>query len=127
MGDLKSCWHCMNQYRPTRSDQMYCSKRCRLNHYRSVKNAVKEDEAKEWVIERCSANYGIGGGFDISYYTGKTYSFACEDYGEFLDWNQRNESKKYTSKKRAENAMAKLIVRVANAEKLKVKPFKDVY
>lgn len=76
-----------------------------------------------WAIERTNKIYGIGGGISLGYYTGTTYQFKGEIYGEFIDWNRRTEAKPYTSKKRAENAMNKLKNKVGNWDELEVVPF----
>lgn len=76
-----------------------------------------------WVIERTVKIYGIGGGVDLAYYTGKTYQVQGEIYVEFIDWNRWTEAKPYTSKKRAENAMIKLKEKVGNWDELNVAPF----
>ncbi|MBP1046764.1 hypothetical protein I6N96_10850 [Enterococcus sp. BWM-S5] len=76
-----------------------------------------------WMIERTDKIYGVGGGVNLSYYTGETYQVQGEVYGVFIDWNRRTEAKPYTSKKRAENAMNALKKKVGNWDQLEVVPF----
>lgn len=37
------CFRCGREFDPVRSDQMYCSKRCRLKEYESRRKAASKD------------------------------------------------------------------------------------
>lgn len=65
---------------------------------------------KNFVI-KVSQNFG-GGVEQWYYYSGTTYTVQGEVFGNFMD-DIRN-AKDYTSKKRAENAMEKLKIKVGN-------------
>ncbi|EHS2295111.1 hypothetical protein KVJ53_002233 [Enterococcus faecalis] len=65
---------------------------------------------KNFVI-KVSQNFG-GGVEQWYYYSGTTYTVQGEVFGNFVD-DIRN-AKDYTSKKRAENAMEKLKIKVRN-------------
>lgn len=65
---------------------------------------------KKFVI-KVSQNYG-GGIEQWYYYSGTTYTVQGEVFGDFDD--DIKNAKNYTSKKRAENAMEKLKMKVGN-------------
>ena len=46
MKNLKICNRCGNKYWPNRSDQMYCSKGCRLREYAETAKVIREDERR---------------------------------------------------------------------------------
>lgn len=46
MKNLKICNRCGNKYWPSRSDQMYCSKGCRLREYSETSKVIREDERR---------------------------------------------------------------------------------
>lgn len=46
MKNLKICNRCGNKYWPNRSDQMYCSKGCRLREYSETAKVIREDERR---------------------------------------------------------------------------------
>ena len=71
-------------------------------------------KTKGWVIEVHQDRFRD---LSLGYYTGYTYIHQGEYYGAF---NDIDEAKVYTSKKRAVNAMEKLKLKVGNWEKMEV-------
>jgi len=41
------CFRCDRKFVPVRSDQMYCSKRCRLLYYKSVRDSIRKDREEK--------------------------------------------------------------------------------
>ena len=69
-----------------------------------------------WVIEVCQDRFSD---LLLSYHTGHTYIHQEERYGAF---NDIENAKIYTSKKRAVNVMEKLKLKVINWETMEVVP-----
>ena len=47
----KECFRCGKKFDPVRSDQMFCSKACRLKHYSEVRRALAAENKPQYVIK----------------------------------------------------------------------------
>ncbi|EFT47189.1 hypothetical protein [Enterococcus faecalis] len=81
-----------------------------LSSKKAFEKGEREMGCKKNFVIKVSQNFG--GGIEWYYYSGTTYTVQGEVFGNFVD-DIRN-AKDYTSKKRAENAMEKLKIKVWN-------------
>ena len=47
----KKCFRCGKKFDPVRSDQLFCSKACRLKHYSEVRRALAAENKPQCVIK----------------------------------------------------------------------------
>lgn len=45
------CFRCGRKFDPVRSDQMYCSKACRVRHYAEVRKAISLEKRPKYIIQ----------------------------------------------------------------------------
>lgn len=68
----KICVNCNNRFIPTREDQMFCGKRCRLNYYKKTSLSLRKIKCKECPRHRKGCELWMG-------FKGKTHPHNCPE------------------------------------------------
>ncbi|PZL77499.1 hypothetical protein CI088_01480 [Enterococcus plantarum] len=116
---LEHCWYCGNGYYQNRSDQIYCSKKCRLAQYAEVRRCTREDETQSKYIIQMTNEFGEISIFSSTYrWGGEMKAMEAVEGVSF--------PKIYTSEKRASQGLKSLEDKLAAWYSMEVIPYNNI-